>query len=569
MKKLVLAVAVLAAGAGAYWYSQQQGEGALANAALDYIPADTPIFSGQLKPFPLKDYLAATSANAAIASQTSGIDELMADADEPAMKFGLYIYKAYLDGLKSPELFLKRFGLGDKLRAYSYTLGALPVIRWEAGDAKAFWALIDEAEKDSGWQHTAGVIAEQNYRAYRLTEPGEEESIELVLAERDGMITATFATSFFEPKLLETALGITKVSNPLSASPIIGEIVKTHGFMEDSISYINHQELVRAVVSGDNQLGKQLALVFAKMGEDPFAELRSAECQSELNAIAANWPRTVAGLTAMKVTSKQASMDMKMVVESKNAVVLKALDKMRGFLPSYVNKPGDAVMTAGLGLDIGQLAPSLNKVWNDMMSPRLQCQPLAELQAELEQANPAMLGMATAMADGVKGLGVSVLDYKLDLSSGEPQIQALDALVSLSAEDPAFLFDMVKPFAPMLGQIDLRSGEDVDLSGFIPPEFGVTAKLGMRGQHLVVYTGEGSKKLADSIQGESLSANGMYSMSADYGRMMGPLMKVLEASGEEIPPELKGLENYKMQVQMALDVAPEGPVLESGFSTKL
>jgi hypothetical protein len=202
------------------------------------------------------------------------------------------------------------------------------------------------------------------------------------------------------------------------------------------------------------------------------------------------------------------------------------------------------------------------------MSPRFQCEPLAQLQAELEQANPAMIGMATGMADGVKGIGLSVLDFELDMAGGEPNLKKLDSLLSLSADDPAFLLEMVKPFAPMLAGIDLKSGEDVDLSDFIPPEFGVSAKLGLRGQHLVLFTGEGSKKLADGLKGEALTANGLYSMSADYGRMMGPVMAMLEASGEEIPPELQGLENYKMKVQMAVDVVPEGPVFQSGFVTK-
>lgn len=568
MKKLVLAVAVLAAGAGAYWYSQQQGEGALANAALDYIPADTPLFSAQLKPFPLKDYLSVTASNAALMAQPAALDELTADESEPLPRFGLYLYKAYLEGLKSPETLLKRFGLADEMRAYTYTLGALPVIRWEVGNPQAFWTLIDEAEADSGLTHTVATLAGQNYRAYRLTEEGDEESVDLVLAERDGMITATFATSILEPQLLEQALGITKVTNPISSSTILTDIVKTHGFMEDSISYINHKELVRALVSGDNQLGKQLGTIFAKAGEDPLAEYRTPACQAELTGIAANWPRTVAGLTAMKVDAKHASMDMKFVVETNNTVVMKALEKMRGFQPAYVQKPGDAVLTAGLGLDVGELAPSLSKIWNDMMSPRFQCEPLAQLQAELEQANPAMIGMATGMADGVKGIGLSVLDFELDMAGGEPNLKKLDSLLSLSADDPAFLLEMVKPFAPMLAGIDLKSGEDVDLSDFIPPEFGVSAKLGLRGQHLVLFTGEGSKKLADGLKGEALTANGLYSMSADYGRMMGPVMAMLEASGEEIPPELQGLENYKMKVQMAVDVVPEGPVFQSGFVTK-
>ena len=55
MKKIVIAAAIIAAGAGGYWYTQNgAGSSASANPLLDYVPADTPLFSGQLTPFPLK-----------------------------------------------------------------------------------------------------------------------------------------------------------------------------------------------------------------------------------------------------------------------------------------------------------------------------------------------------------------------------------------------------------------------------------------------------------------------------------------------------------------------------------
>ncbi|MBT1443703.1 hypothetical protein KJI95_04080 [Shewanella sp. JM162201] len=569
MKKLALAVAILAAGAGGYWYSQQQGQNALSNPALDYIPADTPLFSAQLKPFPLKDYLKATAANTAMMAEDPVLAEMLADTSEPAIRFGAFLYKAYLDGLKDPDALIKRFGLSEQPRGYFYTLGALPVARMEVANAAAFWALLDEAETFSGFKHSVGTVAGQSYRAYTLGEPGADATkIELVVAEREGMVSVSLNTSMQDAALLEHALGVTKVANPISATSQIADIIKTHGFLEDSISFINHQELVRAVVSGDNQLGKQLSALVAEEGEDPFQAIRTAECQTELNAIAANWPRTVAGLTTLKVDSQQTSMDMKLVVETKNAVVLAALEKMRGFLPSYTTNPQNSVIAMGLGLDVSELAPSLTKVWNDAMQPKLQCQPLAELQAQLSELNPAMLGMATGMADGVKGIAAALIDYQLEVVDDEPKLNKLDALISLSAEDPALLFNMVKPFAPVLGQIELKAGEDVDLSGFIPPEFGVSAKLGLRGQHMVVYSGEGGKKAADALSSEKLSANGLYGMSADYGRMMGPLMTLLEASGEEVPPELSGMENFNMKIQMAVDVNAQGPVFRSGFVMK-
>jgi len=53
MNKMAVAVAVLAVGAGGYYFSQLSNTVAL-NPILDYVPADTLAFSGQLSPFQLK-----------------------------------------------------------------------------------------------------------------------------------------------------------------------------------------------------------------------------------------------------------------------------------------------------------------------------------------------------------------------------------------------------------------------------------------------------------------------------------------------------------------------------------
>ena len=91
MKKIVIAAAIIAAGAGAYWYTQHgSSSSASANPLLDYIPADTPVFTGQLKPFPLKNYLQSISSN----YQQYSTDSLaqLGDLDSPMAKFFVSIY---------------------------------------------------------------------------------------------------------------------------------------------------------------------------------------------------------------------------------------------------------------------------------------------------------------------------------------------------------------------------------------------------------------------------------------------------------------------------------------------
>jgi hypothetical protein len=556
MKKLAVAAAIAAVGAIGFWFSQQPGQMSVgtqgANAVLEYVPADTPIFSGQLRPFPLRAYLNSVAGN----YQNYQAIALPNDADmgSSQAKFFASLYKAYISGLKSPELLLSSFGLPDTLQAYAYTLGAVPVLKWQIANPEAFWALLDKAEQDSGFTHRAGDMAGQAYRAYELLtlDEGGADTLELLFAQKDGMMTATLIGNSLDPELLALALEQTKPEQSLADAGTLGDIASAHGFMDMNIGFINHVEIVKALTTHDgNMLAAQLVKLFAD-GEDPFDELKTQECRTELLGIAANWPRTVVGLKGFSVTDEHSDIDTALVVESHNSVIMAALKKMRGFIPAYARDVNDGVFAMGLGLNVAELTPALGEIWQDLQRPSFACAPLAEMQAQLSEQNPAMLGMMTGMVNGVKGIGLSLLDYSLGTQQGtEPVLESLDALVSLSADNPGMLFDMVKPFLPMLADVQLiPDAEPVDMS----------ARL--------MYTGDKGKALADSLARESVTVNGLYSMSADYGRMFTPMVTLLEMTGERVPPEFSMMKDYDMRLQMSLNIADEGLVMGSQVNTK-
>lgn len=573
MKKIVIAAAIIAAGAGAYWYTQHgSSSSASANPLLDYIPADTPVFTGQLKPFPLKNYLQSISSN----YQQYSTDSLaqLGDLDSPMAKFFVSIYKQYMDGMKDPTALLKTFGLPNEIKPYFYTLGVVPVLKTDINQIDAFWAVLDKAEQESGYTHEKRTLAGIDYRAYSFAEEGSTDKADLLFAHKDGILTVTFSASSIEPEVLEMALGLKKPAQSLAASGMLQEIIKTHGFMDDSISFINHVEIVKAITSQDgNMLAKQLTKFLAEegQGEDPLAQIRTPECRTELTAIAANWPRTVGGLTAFTSTEKESHMAASFVIESKNQAILTALQKMRGFIPAHLADINSTIFSMGLGIDVNEVAPSLTAIWDDLQKPQLTCAPLAELQAELSQQSPAMLGMFTGMANGVKGLSVSLLDYKMSSQDQEPKLESLDALISLTADNPSILFNMVKPFAPMLAELQVAdNGEPTDLSPLLmlPPELNIKPMLAIKGQHLVVYSGDKGLALANKLASEKPSANGLYSMSADYGKMFTPVLTLLEMTGEPVPEELQALKDYNMRVQMSFDVNKQGLVFGSVMNSK-
>ncbi|QYJ86845.1 hypothetical protein K0I73_03615 [Shewanella mesophila] len=568
MKKALVAAAVIAIGAGAYWATQQKGAEPN-NAMLAFVPADTPVFSAQFKPFPIKDYI--DSIPDAQKQYPQELQDLMQDENDPRAKFFLGLFNRYMTGIKDGQTFVDTFGLPNSLTSYFYTLGALPVLKLDIAKPDVLWAQLDGIEAESGLTHQLRTIGGISYRAYPLLDETENETIDLVLAIDKGVLTITLATSFSDPALIETALGIKAVPNPLSETGIVEDIFAKHGFLKDGLSYINHQELVKAITTSDgNQLAKQLNHFYSITKEDPFADLRSEVCHTELTGIAQNWPRTVIGYTDFEIKDKQTRMGFSTVIESNNQVIMGALKQIRGFLPAYTQDVNNSVFSFGLGVDVNEFVPALTKVWNELLTPSYQCDPLQQMQAEMEDQSPAMLGMFTGMANGVKGLSMSLINYELSEGTEQVELKGLDAIVTLSADDPATLFNMVKPFAPELANIQLPTdGSAVDLNSALqlPPYLGFTANMALKGNHLAIYSGGKSEEIADGLAKETLSANGLLSMSADYGKMFMPMMTLMEISGETLPPEFTNLKDYNMKVKLDVDVNAQGIVIDSFVQT--
>ncbi len=572
MKKVLIVAAIAAAGVGGYIFNQQQGTSTSYN-VLDYVPADTPIFTGQLEPFPLKDYLSSTPTMASPAEQQV-LDDLY-DKNNPRLNFLLNIFKTYQDGLKAPDLLIKTFGFPQQLRAYFYTLGMLPVLKAEIENPQAVWDLLDKNELETGFTHRKGTLQSLNYRAYQLTDENDPAMIELIIAIDKGLLTITLNTPYNDPTLLATALGLTKAENSLAASGKIEEIIKTHKFEQASVGFINHIELIKGFTTTDsNQLARQIVAIEKQYNqESPFAAIRSAECASDFASIANNWPQTVFGYTGLAVNAKESTLEVATIVESKNQAILNALQLIRGYIPKYTADVEHNVFAMGLGLDINQLAGSLNDIWSDLQTPSYSCQPLAELQAQISQSGESigMLGMSASIANGVKGFSIAVLDYTISQLNDDPVLESLDALFTLSADNPQQIFNSVKMFSPELQQIQLSDdSEPIELATIfpIPAQLNLTPKLAIKGKHLVIYNGEKGKKVADTLSSEQLSKNGSYNFSFDFKKMFTPIVTATELAGETLPEEALFLINYDARMKMSFDINQQGFIFNSYINSK-
>ncbi|WP_415225524.1 hypothetical protein [Psychromonas sp.] len=571
MKKVLIVAAIAAAGVGGYIFNQQQGTSTAYN-VLEYVPADTPIFTGQLTPFPLKDYLSSMPIMANPAEQLA--NDLDAD-NTPKINFFLNIFNTYQEGLKNPDALIKTFGFPEELRAYFYTLGLLPVLKVEIEDPQAVWDLLDKNELETGYTHQKGTLQSLNYRAYPLTDKNDPAMVELIIAIDQGLLTVTLNTSYNDQVLLATALGLTKVEHSLAASGQIEEIIKTHGFEQSSVGFINHIELLKGLTTTDgNQLARQIVAIEKQLNEEsPLAAVRNPQCASDFASIANNWPRTVFGYKTQDISATESTISIDTVIESKNQAILNALQSLRGYIPEYTADIDNNVFAMAIGLDVSQLAGSLNDIWSDLQTPSYTCQPLAEMQATISQSGESigMIGMSAAMANGIKGASFAVLDYTISQVNDQPELESLDALFTLSADNPEQIFNSVKMFAPQLQQIQLSNdSEPIDLTSFfpMPAQLKLAPKLAIKGNHLVIYNGEKGKKVADTLSSEPLSKNGIYNLSFDFKKMFTPIVTAIELTGESVPEEAMSLINYDARMKMGVDVNSQGIIFDSYVNSK-
>jgi hypothetical protein len=568
VKKLIIPVAVVAAGVSAYIYQQQHATFDV----LDYVPADTPVFSGQLTPFPIKDYIA-SSPNLIDPSDQEKIEALY-EQETPALHFLANLMKAYQAGLKDADLLVKTFGLDDNIRAYFYTLGLLPVLKVEVANPQAIWDLLDKNEQETGFIHSEGKLKELNYRIYQMTLDSNNKPVNLIVAQANGFLTITVQTQLVNEQLLAIALGLEKPNKPLADTTMLNDIIKKHNFTNNNVSFINNIEIVKGLTStNDNQLAEQLTALAKENNDDSLEMLHNDVCKQELNGIAQNWPRTVLGYTRMDIQKEESTLGFAAVIESNNQTILGALKSLRGYIPNYTQNFENNVIATSIGLDISQLSSSLTNIWADLKTPTYQCEPLAQMQYQIAASGQSlgMLGMGANMAAGVKGISAAIFDYSMKQVDEQPQLDSFDALLAVHIDNPEAIFNTVKMFVPELQQVQLtNNGPAISLKDIypIPSELNLDPKMAIKGNHFIVYNGNQGLQEAEKLALETVSANGLYQLSFDTKKILTPIKDAAELAGEIIPEEAMFLMDYDARMNLNIDVNDQGIRFDSVFNNK-
>ncbi|MEJ6473516.1 hypothetical protein [Pseudoalteromonas piscicida] len=571
--KLLVGLGAVAIAVGAYVTTQSSSSSSIAMEQLEYVPADTALFWGQLTPFEQQKYLSFMPKELRQIQDIEEITELLRKEDDKHLDFLATLLEQYNLALTSPEQMKAILGMGDTIRSVFYTVGLLPSLRYEVADPEAFQRTVKMAAKDAGITYQEDTLDGVALTRYKL-EFAPEVNLELITSVQGQWITTTFNTPVNTEADLKVALGIAKPAQSLAQSGKLEQYTKQFGFDGASIAFLNHVAIIDSITANkQSDLTRMLDNILQLGGGvDKLASVRVPECQADYSAIANQWPATVMGTKNIQFTNSTIDFEVDTVVVGKDTELMKALGSIRGFIPAHVTNGEEKVLGFGYGVDVAKVAPLVNTLWGRFTKAEFSCSELVALQQQAKQNSPMAIAMMTGMANSVKGVSASVFDLVMDQNDhGMPEPKTVDALVTLSAEDPLVLVNTVKGLAPMLGQIQIpEDGSPVSINQYIPsPEpLEMDIKLAVKGDHLVLFTGEKATVIAEKMANQALETNGMTHFSMDMQAFLAPMLETMKAAGQPVPESFDALLQQNMVFEFSMDVAEHGLVFGTDMKLK-
>jgi hypothetical protein len=547
---------------------------------LDLVPADTIFFSGVSQPFPLQALIQWYEKNFTFPESSYYQDMFQAldnKAGVPGEQMFLQIWKDSVEAMQDPARFLTEWGVEESPVFASYALGLSPVLlRMSLDDVAKFQEKITALEVAAGLEIRAESLGTASYRSYPLD---EEQPVRLVIGVDGQDAVFLIDTGIDSEQTLALALGQSKPEHSLAASGRLSTLHKQYELHPSWLTYFDHQQLVTGLTTKDGNRMAKMLHAFAAQEKDlaqSLAPLQTEGCRNDLKAMAEQWPETVMGYTALDVQQHKAPITSRLIIASRDKALMDGLKKLRGFVPDYNTQAfAPTAFAFAFGLSVEQLAPFLTQQWTEISKKQYSCEFLQEMQEEVKGKNPAMLQMATAMANGVRGFSFNLQNLDLGASDAEnddlPLPEDIDALISISAQNPSMLVQTVAAFLPPLAELNLPAdGTPANLPLPFPLPF--TPQIAINGSHLTLYAGQEAAKIAQDLNKASLeSSPGILAMLMDYGKyytMLGDsLPGILEMGAaqdaQQVQSLLETMKDAKVRVQMHLDFTDRGIEMRS------
>lgn len=549
MKKGVIATLVAAViGGGAYYALQYKG--ASQASSLSYVPADTLVFAGGLEPMSWSQLAAFRDSFAFSGSPESTrkvIEELLKSEAEgksqtpPGMQLLISLYADYLAAVTAKDFSPAVLGLGEQIDSAFYTVGALPVLRLKLQDEAAFDTFLAKAASRFKLQPQTGTVDGFNYQRYALNQD-EKQPVFLAIGKRDGflVITLDLGTLAAGKQEMALAFGLSKPTQSLASSGVLEGMMKENGLLSFSLGYLNHEGLVKTLTRADSPLAILLDKVSEGKSTASLTAYRTPACQSEIEGMAALWPRSVFGYTEFDGSGSPIRANSLFKMVSTDKATMDQLQKLRGFLPDFSAAPSQ--FSYQLGFNMDELTPVVTSLWSRATQAKFSCEPLVEVQARLRELNPGLLGAMTGMMQGVQGASINLQELSLKPAvsgSDMPVIEKLSFIATFSGKQPQQMWSMLAMTQPQLAATPLPAdGQSIELPLPLPVTLPGKVKLGVFGNHIALFTGDKAEALTTSLGKQELKANGFVHMGIDYTLVADALGLALQQKEAELKQQL-------------------------------
>ena len=549
MKKGVIATLVAAViGGGAYYALQHKG--ASQASSLSYVPADTLVFAGGLEPMSWSQLAAFRDSFAFSGSPESTrkvIEELLKSEAEgksqtpPGMQLLISLYADYLAAVTAKDFSPAVLGLGEQIDSAFYTVGALPVLRLKLQDEAAFDTFLAKAASRFKLQPQTGTVDGFNYQRYALNQD-EKQPVFLAIGKRDGflVITLDLGTLAAGKQEMALAFGLSKPTQSLASSGVLEGMMKENGLLPFSLGYLNHEGLMKTLTRADSPLAILLDKVSEGKSTASLTAYRTPACQSEIEGMAALWPRSVFGYTEFDGSGSPIRANSLFKMVSTDKATMDQLQKLRGFLPDFSAAPSQ--FSYQLGFNMDELTPVATSLWSRATQAKFSCEPLVEVQATLRELNPGLLGAMTGMMQGVQGASINLQELSLKPAvsgSDMPVIEKLSFIATFSGKQPQQMWSMLAMTQPQLAATPLPAdGQSIELPLPLPVTLPGKVKLGVFGNHIALFTGDKAEALTTSLGKQELKANGFVHMGIDYTLVADALGLALQQKEAELKQQL-------------------------------
>ncbi|HET8903024.1 MAG TPA: hypothetical protein VFN16_03440 [Saccharospirillum sp.] len=524
MTRVLLALALVTASVSSAYafnffglFSGGEGDNSM-ESLLSQTPADTSLFIGWHNTTEGRDIMDSWAlANQSDITELQTVLAELGSEDSPMLNLAealLIDYSKAATGGYS-EL-LTHYGLPAEGAGALYLHGAMPVARFALDDPEAFNAVLNQAILESGAAPVLKQIEGVEVRTWRLTPEGDAESVDLAIAVDQGIATITLFNHTDTEALQAERLGLAEISDSLAEQGDWEALGERYDYDETLRGYIDIDGIAETLLTGTNsRLRRDLEALMPEEIERMDSQLAENQCGPEGYALARQVPRFAFGSESISATSDTLSQQIGMILEMTNTDLTSQLSRLPGSLPAYSTDGSDKLLAFALGLDVNALAPVATALWSQLTETEYKCPALAEAVAPLRQNNPAMLGMATAMAQGVKGIGAAVYGIEADTSSPVGLVGSI--LVSVSADNPSVLAGLISSSVPGMAGVTIPSdGTPVQMPTPMVPQPVFAA---IKGKHLVVYTGDAAKAPADALASEALNTRGSTAIAFNYERI--------------------------------------------------